>query len=354
MSNNLTIRGKLLSFALLERGACTVRNAIVTKLGAPLLVLGLFLANPSVPAFAQHDYPDRPVTWVVPFSPGGLTDTYARVTAKSLSRELGQPVVVENKPGAGGIVGVDYLANSKPDGYMFLYASSGTMATLPSMRKTMSYDPLRSFTPLYGMVSSPLVMVVAADKPYKTLAEFVAHAKKNPGKLNFSSIGSGAAQHLTGELFAMTADINVVHIPYKATPPALADLITGTIDYMWEFAVVLQPMIEAGKLRPLAVSGPTRLPSLPNVPTVAELGYPNAVFISWAAVVMPKGVPQPIADKFTAAFARTMKDPDLIKYYEGQGAQILPPMPGEKLTEFFKAEQEKIKLIVERAKIPVE
>jgi tripartite-type tricarboxylate transporter receptor subunit TctC len=320
-----------------------------SSLGPALLALVL-----ATPAFAQQNYPNRPITWVVPFSPGGVTDTLARFTAKPLSERLGQPVVIENRPGAGGIVGTEYVANAKPDGYTFLYASSGPMATVPAIRKTMSYDPLTSFTPLYGMVASPLVLVIAADKPYKTFAEFVEHARKNPGKLNFASIGTAAAQHLTGELFAMGTQIEVVHIPYKATPPALADIASGTIDFMWEFTNVLKPMIDAGKLRPLAVGGAKRLPDLPDVPTTAELGYPQIEFNSWATVAMPKGVPKPIADRFIAAFAEVMKEPATIKYYADLGMTILPPMPGEKLTEFYISEGKKLKAIVEKAKIPVE
>ena len=218
----------------------------------------------------------------------------------------------------------------------------------------MSYDPVKSFTPLYGMAASPLVMVIAPDKPYKTFAEFVEHAKKNPGKLNFASIGTAAAQHLTGELFAMYTKTDVVHIPYKATPAALADIMSGTIDFMWDFAIVTKPLIEDGKLRALAVSGPTRLPMLPDVPTIVELGYPEGVFISWASVAMPKGVPQPIAEKFSKAFGETMKDPTLVKWYEDQGATVLPPMALDKLQDFYVSEGKKMKKIVEKAKIPIE
>jgi tripartite-type tricarboxylate transporter receptor subunit TctC len=324
-------------------------NPLRSLAGAALVALSI-----STSAFAQQDYPNRPITWIVPFAPGGVTDNAARFTAKSLGERLGQPIIVENKPGAGGIVGSEYVANSKPDGYTFLYASSGPMSTIPATRKQMSYDPVKSFTPLYGMAASPLVMVISADKPYKTFAEFVDYAKKNPGKLNFASIGTAAAQHLTGELFAMGTNTELVHIPYKATPLALADIMSGTIDFMWDFSIVLKPLIDGGKLRALAVSGTKRLPSLPDVPTTVELGYPEIVFNPWSTVVMPKGVPQPVADKFISAFAEVMKEPATIKYYEETGSTILPEMPGEKLTEFLISEAKKMQAIVEKANIPVE
>jgi tripartite-type tricarboxylate transporter receptor subunit TctC len=320
------------------------------------ILLSLLLLQVGVydQAVAQQSYPNKPITWVVPFAPGGNSDSATRLVARSLSERLGQPVIVENKPGAGGLVGTEYVAHAKPDGYTLLFASPGPMATMPAIRKSLSYDPLTSFTPLYGMASSPLVMVVAANAPYKTFRELVEYAEKHPGKLNFGSIGPATAQHLTGELFAMGTNTHVVHIPYKGTPPAIADVMAGTLDFLWDFAVALKPMIDAGKLRPLAVSSTKRLPSLPDVPTTTELGYPDIVFDAWYTVVMPKAVAKEVSDKFTAAFAEVMKEPEIIKFFENTGSQILPPMSGDKLTEFFQKEGRRIKAIVERAKIPVE
>jgi tripartite-type tricarboxylate transporter receptor subunit TctC len=318
-----------------------------------LVASAVFAIGLISPVLAQ-DYPTKPLIWVVPFAPGGVTDNAARFLAKPLGDKLGQQVIVENKPGAGGIVGSEYVANSKPDGYTFLYASSGPMVTIPATRKTMSYDPLTSFTPLYGMTASSAAMVIAADKPYKTFAEFVEYVKKNPGKINFSSIGTAAAQHLSGELFAIGTGTDVVHIPYKSSPMALADIVSGVIDFMWEFPVVVKPLADAGRLRILAVNSERRLSSLPDIPTVGELGYPQVAFSSWSTVVMPKGVPKPITDKFIKAFAETMAEPATAEYFEQTGGLVLPPLPGEKLTEFFKSETTKMKKIIEKAKIPIE
>jgi tripartite-type tricarboxylate transporter receptor subunit TctC len=317
------------------------------------LLATLFLL-PLLASAAAQDYPNRPITWVVPFPPGGVTDNGARFMAKTLGDKLGTTIVIENKPGAGGIVGTEYVANAKPDGYTFLYGSSGPMGTFLSLRKTLSYHPVNSFTPIHGMASSPLVLVTTADKPYKTLAELIEYARKNPGKLNFASVGQGTAQHLTGELLAMNTGIDIVHIPYKGTTPALTDMLSGTIDFMFDFSVVMKPLIEAGKLKPLAVSGEKRLSSLPDVPTAAELGYPGVVFSAWSSVVMPKGVPAEIAAKFAKAFAETMHEPTIVKYYEENGSQVMPSMPGEKLAEFYTRENAKMKTIVEKAKIPVD
>lgn len=304
-------------------------------------------------AIAQ-DYPTRPITWVVPFPPGGVTDNGARTVAKVLSEKLGQPVVVENKPGAGGIVGTEYVVNSKPDGYTFLYASNGALVTYQFLYKKLSYDPQKSLTPVHGMADSPMLMMVRADAPYKTLAEFIAYAKQNPDKMNYFSVGQGSTQHLATELLLRESGIKMAHIPYKGTAPGLTDLLGGVIDVMFDYAIVMKPQIDAGKLRPLAVTSAKRLANMPDVPTFGEQGYPGVVFTAWATIVFPAGVPQPIVDKLADAFGKSLEDPGVVKYFQDQGAGIMQGVAKEKLVDFLAKEKVKMKDIVDRAGIQPE
>jgi len=313
-------------------------------------IASLFVAA----AAEAQDYPSRPITWVVPFPPGGVTDNGARTVAKVLSEKLGQPVIIENKPGAGGIVGTEYVVNSKPDGYTFLYASNGALVTYQFLYKKLSYDPQTSLIPVHGMADSPMLMMVRSDAPYKTLAEFVDYAKKNPDKMNYFSVGNGSTQHLATELLLKEAGIKMAHIPYKGTSPGLTDLLGGVIDVMFDYAVVMKPQIDAGKLRPLAVTGAKRLANMPDVPTFAEQGYPGVVFTAWATIVFPAGVPQPIVDKLATAFGQSLEDPGVVKYFQDQGAGIMQGVRGEKLADFLATEKVKMKKIVEQAGIQPE
>jgi tripartite-type tricarboxylate transporter receptor subunit TctC len=305
-------------------------------------------------AALADDYPNRPITWVVPFSPGGITDSGARTVAKVLGERLGQPVVIENKPGAGGIVGAEYVANAKPDGYTFLYASNGAIVTYPFLYKKLTFDPKTAFIPVHGMSSSPMLVVVRADAPYKTFDEMVAYAKKNPEKINYFTVGQGSAQHLLGELIQKEAGIKLTQIPYKGSAPALTDLLAGTIDMMLDYQSVMAPHIEAGKLRALGVSSDKRLAGMPEVKTLAEQGYPGAVFTAWSTIVLPAGTPQPIVDKLADAFAKTFADPEMIKYFADRGSNMMPGLAKEKLAAFFEDERVKTKAIIERAGIQPE
>jgi tripartite-type tricarboxylate transporter receptor subunit TctC len=298
---------------------------------------------------AAQDFPNRPVTWVVPFTAGGVTDTGARVVAKAFAETLGQAVVVENRGGAGGIVGTEHVVQSKPDGYTVLYGSSGPMATNPYLYKKVSYDPAKSFSLIHTMSESPLIMVVNASTPYKTVAEFVEFAKKNPDKINFGSAGAGTATHLVGELLQKEADIKLTHVPYKGSSPEIVDLLAGTLDVSFDYAVVVKPHIDSGKLRALAVTSNQRMKILANVPTLKESGYPGAVLSGGSTLVAAAGTPQPVVDKLAKAFGEALKKPEVVAYFEGNGSSVMPPLTGEKLTKFIIDENAKFKALVEKS-----
>ena len=299
-------------------------------------------------AFAQ-DYPSRPLTYVVPFPPGGVTDNGARTIAKVLSEKLGQPVIVENKPGAGGIVGAEYVSQAKPDGYTFMYTSSGPLGAFAFRYKKLSFDPFTAFTPVHGMAFSPMMFIVRADAPYKTFKELVEYAKKNPEGINYYSTGPGSANHLVSELLQKAGGFKMTQVPYKGTGPALTDLLAGVIQVVWEYPVVMKPYLDAGKLRALGITSEQRMPILPDVPTFVEQGFPEAVFTGWATIAVPSATPKPIVDKLAKAYSETLADPAIIKYFDDQGAGILQGYSGEKLRKFIDAENVKMKDLHDRA-----
>lgn len=318
---------------------------VTIKLGAALVAFALS----SFAAQAQDGpYPNRPITWVVPFGAGGVTDNSARFVARVLSEKIGQPVVVENKPGAAGIVGAEYVKQAKPDGYTMIYASSGPMATFVSLYKNLSFTPLKAFVPVNGMADSSLLLVVNASRPYKTVEEFIAYLKKNPGKVNYGSAGAGTAGHLTGEMFQMATGTSMVHVPYKASSNLYADLLSGTIDAIFDYTVVQRPHIEAGKVVALGISREDRLKSFPNVPTFKERGV-DVVLTAWASIAMPAGTPPEIVNKMSAAFAETMRDPRVVKYSEDNDFGQLGHLGPEKLKAFWISETEKFRKVVEKA-----
>lgn len=310
------------------------------------LCAALAISSLPVSRAQAENYPTRALTWVVPFAPGGLADVGARMVARKLSENLGQPVVIENKPGAGGIVGAEAVANAKPDGYTFYYGAAAPMAVNVSLYKKLSYDPLTSFEPVHGMAMSPLVIATNPSKPYKTFDEFIAYARKNPGKLNYSSPGVGTAHHLAGELISVAANIQMNHIPYKGAAPAMADVMAGVIDVMFDNLLPIKTQLADGKLLPLAVTSATRLPTLPDVPTAAERGYPSIIISSWSSVALPAKTPQPIVDRLAAAFATVMKDPEIVKYFEGGGAIVMADVSKDRLRDFYASEIAKFRELV--------
>lgn len=316
-----------------------------------LVTFGLVLAFGSR-AIADN-YPDRPITWIIPFAAGGSTDLNARVIAKALREKLGQPVIIENKPGAGTIVGAEALINAKPDGYTFFYGSNTNLVNYEYLFKKRSFDPKKDLLPFHGLLMLPPTLVARGDAPYKTLPELVAYAKKNPGKINIASPGQNSAPHLVAELFMAEADIKMTHIPYKGAAPATADLLAGVVDVIFDFPVGIKQHVESGKLRLLAVPSPTRLPNTPDVPTFAELGLPGVNFSTWAVMVLPVGTPPDVVDRLGEAFGKSLQEPEVKKYFDEQGASLIP-YTKDRLAEFLASERVKMKRIVDRAGIQPE
>ena len=282
-----------------------------STLAIPLAITLAFGALASAPALAQS-FPSRPVNLVVPFPPGGGTDTGARILAEQLSKRWGQPVVVENKGGAAGQIGADSVAKAKPDGYTLLLGNIGTQAINPSLYAKLPYDADKAFAPVSLVAELPLAMMVNPALPAKTASEFIALAKSKPGQLSYSSSGSGSAPHLAAEIFKDQTGTFVLHVPYRGGGPAIADLLAGHVQL--SFMTVLEAMgqIKAGKLRALAVTGDKRVTAFPDVPTLAEGVIPGFNAISWIGLLAPAGTPQDVVDKIAADVRAVLAD-DAVK-----------------------------------------
>ena len=287
-------------------------------------------------AAAQSDFPTRTVTMLVGFAPGGATDTAARIIAKKLAENLGQSVVVENKAGAGGNIAHQAVANAPADGYTILLGSVGPLAVAPHLMK-LPYDPFKDLAPLTMAVTFPNVLVVHAGVPAKSFAEYLALAKAKPGSLDFASTGVGSASHLAGELLNQKAGINVVHIPYKGGGPAMTDLLGGRVGAYYSTPSTAGPHIEAGKLKALAVTSLKRSAFLPNVPTIAESGYPGFEALSWSGMSVAKGTPAPIVARLEAAFKEVMSSPAIKQKLESNGFVV--PVQGSKVYSDFVASE---------------
>ena len=264
-------------------------------------------------------YPERPITMIVPAAAGGTTDLAARMAAQALAPILGQSVVVDNKAGGNGNVAAAQVKRAEADGYTLLMQYSGYHVISPHLAKQSSWA-LADFQPIANVLSAPQIIVVRADLPVKTLADLVAYAKAHPGKLNYASSGSGSLQHVTGAVLEQQAGIQMVHVPYKGTGPALQDLLGGQVDLTFGTAPPFIPHIHSGKLRVLAVTGKERLSSLPDVPTTAEAGYPKVDASSWFALFAPAKVPKPVIDKLVADVQKVVSDPAFQKKAQEQGA----------------------------------
>ena len=284
----------------------------------------LFATN----AVAQ-EWPNKPIRWIVPFPPGGAMDVMARALAEKSSKSLGQAVVIENKPGAGGNIGADFVARSDADGYTMMITSIG-MATNKFLYPKLSYDPVKDFSPVSLIAIVPNVLVTNATQPnIKTVSDVIANAKAQPGKLTYASAGNGSSIHLAGEVFTSMAKIDMQHIPYKGSNPAVTDLLGGQVNYMFDSITSAKPHIDAGKLRPIGLTTLKRSKTLPNVPTIAESGLPGYEVTPWFAVFVPAATPKPIVNKLNAALLDALKSPEIKAKFDGIGAEPLGTSPDE-------------------------
>ena len=288
------------------------------------LLIGLALLCP-VSAMAQ-DFPNKSIRLIVPFPPGGPNDIIARVVGQRMSEILKQPIVIENRSGQGGVTGTDAVAKSPPDGYTIAISSAGALAISPSMEK-VSYETLKDLQPITLVAKVPEMLVVATSVPAKDMKELVALAKSQPGKLNFASSGPGSLPHLAGELFKLTANINIVHVPYRGAAPALNDLLAQQVQMVFLDLPVLLPQIKAGKLKPIAVGAPQRLPSAPDVPTTAEAGMPNLLTENWYGMVAAAKTPPNIVAALNKAAVEAMKNPGVVEKLSSQGALLVGDSP---------------------------
>jgi tripartite-type tricarboxylate transporter receptor subunit TctC len=271
------------------------------------------------PGHSQATYPNKPIRIVVPFAPGGSTDLLARRVGDKLAAAWGQPVVVDNRPGAGGTVGADFVAKSAPDGYTLLAGVTGSNAIAQALYPKLPYDVMKDFSPVSMIVSAPLVLAVNPDVEAKTAAEFLALIKLKPGALSYGSAGNGTSMHLTGEMYKQAAGVSMVHVPYRGSAGMLTDLISGQIQVTFGDVLVLLPQIEAGKIRALAVTSKARLPLLPDLPTLNEAGLEGFEALSWQGFFAPAGTPPELVEKLNAEVNRAMRSPDIKDYFAARG-----------------------------------
>ncbi|MBJ7503077.1 MAG: tripartite tricarboxylate transporter substrate binding protein [Polynucleobacter sp.] len=302
------------------------------------IVGAIFTFFVSLSANAQSDYPTKPITYVVPYPPGGAADVFARQLAKKLSERLGKPVVIENRPGANGNIGSEYVAKAPADGYMILLGSASTITINPHLYgKQMPYDPMKDLQPVSGTHEMANVLVVNVATPYKSVADVVAAAKAKPGVIAYASAGNGNTMHLAGEQFKMQADIDLLHVPYKGGPPALNDVLGGQVPMMFNNLPAIVMLVNSGKLRALGVGSAKRSPLLPGVPTMDEAGMKGYVSIVWNGIFVRAGTPRPIVERLNREIVTILNEPDTKRSLEEQGFNTMPTSP-EQFADLIRAD----------------
>jgi len=318
-----------------------------------LAMIGLIGFFNTGTAQAQSNYPNKPINFIVPYGAGGGADSRSRQIAQKMSMILQQPIIVDNKPGAGGNIGTEYISRATPDGYTIGMGNFAPMAVNKTLFGNLRYDPETDLTPIVLIEKGPLVLVVNPNSSYKTVQDIVAAAKAKPGVLTFSSGGIGGSHQLSAELFEQNAGIDMIHVPYKSGSAGLTDLMAGNVTMMFDQMYSAMPSIKADKLRPIAITSKKRSPLLPNVPTFTENGYPKVEVLNWQGLIAPKGTPKAIIDKLNAAANEALKDPQLRELMLSQGNEIGGGSPAE-FTALIKSESVKWSAVVKTANIKPE
>ena len=304
-------------------------------------------------AWAQDKWPSKPINYIVPFPAAGTTDILARLIGQKLGTALDTTIVIENRGGAGGSIGSEHASRAPADGYTMLGGTISSHAINVSLYPRLGYDPVKSFSPVVLIGSNPVVLIVKADSPYKTLQDVLVAAKAKPKTISSASAGNGTSQHMTLELLAFRTGSQFVHVPYKGSGPALQDVIGGQVDMMFDTTVVAGPHIQSGKVRAIAVSSARRLDSLPNVPTIAESGVPNFEVVSWQGIFVPVGVPKPIVERLHMEIMKILQTTDMQDRLKSLGMQPSTMTP-EQVATFQKAEVEKWAQVIKAAGIKLE
>jgi tripartite-type tricarboxylate transporter receptor subunit TctC len=298
------------------------RPAFLSIIGAALLTL-------CSAALLAQSYPTRPITIIVPFPPGGVTDPVARSVAQKMTESLGQSVLVDNRPGGSGIIGAELVKRAPADGYTIFFGHFGTHAVNPSLYAKLPYDPVKDFQPITTIISTKSLLVVPADSPAKTLAELIALAKSKPGGLTFASQGIGSGGHLQGEMFRAITGARLSHVPYKGSAPALADILASRVDLFFDALVTSGPHVRDGKLRALAITSKTRSALFPDVPTMTELGFPDIEVDAWFGMFAPAGTPAAVVRRLNTEFVKAVRSHDLSKRLTEQGLDVVTNTPEE-------------------------
>lgn len=294
---------------------------------------------------ATQAYPKKPVRVIVPVPGGGTPDVVARMVTPGLSGLLGQPLIVDNRPGAGGLIGAELAARAAPDGYTLLLSSPGPLTILPHLQKTIAYDPVRDFQPI-GLISiGPFLLITHPSVPARTVKELIALAQVQPGKLNYASAGNGTANHLAMELFKSMAGVNLTHVPYKGAPQAVTDVLAGHMNMMFNSISPVLPHIKSGRMRLLGITSARRSPQLPDVPTIREAGVPGYEAVSWFGLLAPAKTPRPIIARLNDALIKVVRTPETKSQFESQGADPVGSSP-EEFAAYIRSESDKYAKVV--------